>query len=312
MAHGQANAEILEDKAPTLNCNHEQPIIAGTLNPQGGAFDEPIPIDLRNASRTKDRDEIQRQGCGIGEAGSAAHSVTRRPNAVAFKPSHYTRGKDGAPSEIAPPLSADADRGDQDTLIAFDTTQITSKGNYSNPKAGDPCHPLASQAHPPAVAIGFPQNMSGTQVAATENVSPVLQAKNPTAVAFRGSGQEGFTPAEISPPLTSTDGGGTVPTVMAEDIAAVQWASGGGKTENPTAQTLRAGAEHNYQFARIGMQVRRLTPTECLRLMGFPDDWFDGLGFSDSQKYKMCGNAVVRNVAEWLGHRIIKVLEERR
>lgn len=40
--------------------------------------------------------------------------------ARAFKPSHYTRGKDGAPSEIAPPLSADADRGDQDTVLAFE------------------------------------------------------------------------------------------------------------------------------------------------------------------------------------------------
>jgi DNA (cytosine-5)-methyltransferase 1 len=37
-------------------------------------------------------------------------------------------------------------------LVAFDTTQITSKANFSNPQPGDPCHPLASGAHPPAVA----------------------------------------------------------------------------------------------------------------------------------------------------------------
>ena len=48
---------------------------------------------------------------------------------VAFKASHYARGKDGAPDVIAPPLSADADKGDQDTLIAFDTTQITHPEN---------------------------------------------------------------------------------------------------------------------------------------------------------------------------------------
>jgi DNA (cytosine-5)-methyltransferase 1 len=36
--------------------------------------------------------------------------------------------------------------------FVFDTTQVTSKGNYSNPKPGDPCHPLASGQHPPAVA----------------------------------------------------------------------------------------------------------------------------------------------------------------
>ena len=36
--------------------------------------------------------------------------------------------------------------------IAFDTTQITSATNRSSPKPGDPCHPLASGAHPPAIA----------------------------------------------------------------------------------------------------------------------------------------------------------------
>jgi DNA (cytosine-5)-methyltransferase 1 len=37
--------------------------------------------------------------------------------------------------------------------IPFDTTQVTSQGNYSNPQPGDPCHPLASGAHAPAVAF---------------------------------------------------------------------------------------------------------------------------------------------------------------
>jgi DNA (cytosine-5)-methyltransferase 1 len=45
-------------------------------------------------------------------------------HAVAFKPSHYTRGKDGSPSDVAAPLSADADKGDQDTVIAFAQNQL--------------------------------------------------------------------------------------------------------------------------------------------------------------------------------------------
>ena len=40
----------------------------------------------------------------------------------------------------------------QTCYLAFDTTQITSAANYSNPKPGDPCHPLAAGAHAPAVA----------------------------------------------------------------------------------------------------------------------------------------------------------------
>jgi DNA (cytosine-5)-methyltransferase 1 len=39
-------------------------------------------------------------------------------NAVAFKASHFTRGKDGKPSDIVPPLTKEADRGDQECLLA--------------------------------------------------------------------------------------------------------------------------------------------------------------------------------------------------
>lgn len=44
-------------------------------------------------------------------------------------------------------------RGEPIVPIAFDTTQLTSAGNYSNPQPGDPCHPIAAGAHPPAVAF---------------------------------------------------------------------------------------------------------------------------------------------------------------
>ena len=38
-------------------------------------------------------------------------------------------------------------------VLPFDTTQITSDKNWSHPKYGDPCHPLASGQHPPTVVI---------------------------------------------------------------------------------------------------------------------------------------------------------------
>lgn len=44
--------------------------------------------------------------------------------------------------------------------------------------------------------------------------------------------------------------------------------------------------------------VRRLTPVECERLQGFPDDWTAGQ--SDSTRYKQMGNAVAVPVVEWL------------
>ena len=38
--------------------------------------------------------------------------------------------------------------------------------------------------------------------------------------------------------------------------------------------------------------VRRLTPTECARLQGFPDDWAVDVPHSDSAEYKMWGNGI--------------------
>lgn len=49
--------------------------------------------------------------------------------------------------------------------------------------------------------------------------------------------------------------------------------------------------------------VRRLMPLECERLQGFPDGWTDG--HSDTQRYRMIGNAVAVPVAEWLGRRLM-------
>jgi len=48
--------------------------------------------------------------------------------------------------------------------------------------------------------------------------------------------------------------------------------------------------------------VRRLTPTECERLQGFPDGWTDGQ--SDTNRYKQMGNAVTVNVAQWVFSRL--------
>lgn len=64
----------------------------------------------------------------------------------------------GTPLVITPTLTSDGDAhsGFRDAAglvpIPFDTTQLTSKANRSNPQAGDPCHPLAAGAHLPAIA----------------------------------------------------------------------------------------------------------------------------------------------------------------
>lgn len=53
-----------------------------------------------------------------------------------------------------------------------------------------------------------------------------------------------------------------------------------------------------------GMAVRRLTPTECERLQGFPDGWTDIPGASDSARYRTLGNAWAVPVGAWVMQRL--------
>lgn len=64
-----------------------------------------------------------------------------------------------------------------------------------------------------------------------------------------------------------------------------------------------------YPAAHEPMGVRRLTPRECERLQGFPDDWTlldaDGKKVADTHRYRFMGNAVTVNVIEWIGRRMM-------
>ncbi|MGA1038619.1 MAG: DNA cytosine methyltransferase, partial [Ilumatobacteraceae bacterium] len=64
--------------------------------------------------------------------------------------------------------------------------------------------------------------------------------------------------------------------------------------------------------AQHDLSVRRLTPLECERLQGWPDNHTlnraDGKENSDSQRYKQCGNGVAAPVAQWVAKHLRKVL----
>lgn len=76
--------------------------------------------------------------------------------------------------------------------------------------------------------------------------------------------------------------------------------------EPGVANALRAGdgGSSRGNWMTDFAQVRRLTPLECERLQGFPDDWTDIPGNSDTQRYRQLGNAVAVPVAEWIMRRL--------
>ena len=170
------------------------------------------------------------------------------------------------------PACASAESG----LIAFDSTQITSPGNRSNPRPGDPCHPLAASAHPPAIA--FPANLSGTQCASTEDLAPSLGAKNPTGVAY----------------TTKLHNTGS---------------NNAGKIFEERTTCLDANSPPPVLL--MSSQVRRLTPEECEALQGFPRSYTriswgskPAAECPDGHRYKALGNSWAVPVARWIGHRI--------
>ena len=135
-------------------------------------------------------------------------------------------------------------RGTPLVPVAFDTTQVTSAANYSNPKPGDPCHPLAAGAHAPAIA--FAQN---TRDEVRE--MPIVGA------------------LAAQPGMKQTS------------------------------------------YIRQATAVRRLTPRECERLQGFPDDhtlipWRGKPADEcpDGPRYKALGNSMAVPVMAWIGRRI--------
>jgi DNA (cytosine-5)-methyltransferase 1 len=70
----------------------------------------------------------------------------------------------------------------------------------------------------------------------------------------------------------------------------------------PTVATYYGTGGSNMPFVAKAKRVRRLTPTECERLQGFPDGWTEGA--AETHRYKQMGNAVTVNVIEWIGSRL--------
>lgn len=79
------------------------------------------------------------------------------------------------------------------------------------------------------------------------------------------------------------------------------------------APTLSTRSDSDYVVSRGEMPrkyiVRRLTPTECARLQGFPDEWCEGLGGSDSAIYKAYGNGLALPCAYDVMQRIARFVE---
>ena len=132
-------------------------------------------------------------------------------------------------------------------------------------------------------AIAFPANLSGTQCASAEDLPPAMGAKNPTGVAYTTK-------------LHNT-GSNNAGKIFKERTACLD-------ANSPPPALLTA------------MQVRRLTPRECERLQGFPDDYTaipwrkkPASECPDGPRYKALGNSWAVPNVRWIGQRIADFLD---
>lgn len=197
--------------------------------------------------------------------------------------------------------------------LPYDTTQVTSPQNGNNPKWGDPCHPLAAQGHPPTVVCKIYDargNRDGKTATITgdhnnritdyttivclqgnivdrnakqngsgvcENVSHTLNAVDRHAVTYAiGNGQAHQLSCDIQVGALDCMHDQKCVLVPAPETYGVNCRNGKEYADlYPTLQAKPNGGQSlNFSGAvRVRHIVRRLTPTECARLQGFPSFW---------------------------------------
>ena len=285
MASGQANAEIREDDGCTkLNCIHEAPIVIDRA-----AFNQ--GVNAQYESR-------------IEEGETMSPLVAKGPHGVAhaFKvrggSSVETGEQGGKPGRVAGKGYLGQDecvftiQATQDQMIAqpiaLAENTIGRKpengGNGDGFTEGGPMHTLNTTG---VHGIAQPLPFNTTQI-----TSP-----------YNGNNPKYGDPCHT---LASTDH----PPAIAQPLAVDCY----NQTVNEnTSQTIGSSASdvNHYGAVLHLMAIRRLTPTECERLQGFPDSWTQ-IPYRnksadlcpDGPRYKACGNSMAVPVMRWIGERI--------
>jgi hypothetical protein len=172
--------------------------------------------------------------------------------------------------------SADADKGDQDTLVA-------AISFYPNMGAN-------------ARSDGAREGVAGTLAGA--------EGGNRQAVAAVSTGRGWWSESDVGATLRVQESPSKADTLLAAPT--LTSANDPSRSPQSSEVTQQVAAVHTATMA-----VRRLTPRECERLQGFPDDWtaitYRGKSAADGPRYKALGNSMAVNVMRWIGERISAV-----
>lgn len=110
-------------------------------------------------------------------------------------------------------------------------------------------------------------------------------------------------PSDVASPTLRREGQGMAMVYPIDDAREVEKHQNGTGIGDENAPAYTLDRQQSPAVATSSV-VRRLTPTECERLQGFPDGWTEGQ--VDSHRYKQMGNAVAVPVVEWIVNRFVK------
>ena len=226
--------------------------------------------------------------CKGSKGGSSSEAIDelialhKAEQAVAFQPGNLRRKAGADPSTTVFP-TVKCDSGDQSPHVATIQVGCFKWGN-------------SADAH----TIGYSEHNSPTLTAGGGgNMIPAVMHPN------QSQGVDLFNQTltgDVHVPLRTAQGHGA-PAAIAPTLTASNDPS---RSPQSSEVTQQVSAVHG-----VTMAVRRLTPRECERLQGFPDDWsqipWKGKPASecpDGPRYKACGNSMAVPVMRWIGERI--------
>lgn len=285
---GGKGALVQTEKSGTIKAGNDQTLFCMATQ-QGGAevrSDDRAPTLTASAGMSGNNQPVVCAGFKLGNS-EQARSI-------------------GYAEEQAPTLNAECG-GNKPAVMAFDTTQITSKQNGSIPDFGKPCHTLNANAHVPCAVLDMSDACD--VIRDCGEVAPSLQARMGT-----GGNQIPLTYQKTTGTLSPGAHAGSYNGQDAYNDMLVC-----GAAVPDIAHTLKAKANCDFRedsetYPVQNRVVRRLTPLECERLQGFPDHWTD-LGEwtdskgkrhkdADSPRYKALGNSIALPPWKWLLKRL--------
>lgn len=214
---------------------------------------------------------------------------------------------------IVPTLKAESHGHETKIVIKSNTKkgfELAREGdsiNYSVP---------TSKTRRGSVGKGVAQTLD---TACSQGVIAAMRGRNPNNPSDRRTGSPTEQRLEINTNGTSN----TLTSVQKDNLVILGYSRDKdgkvvNRNEKDSANTLHASTDsggNTDQFVKDDYRIRRLTPTECERLQGFPDSWtafgnYDGETkvISDTQRYKLMGNAVTVAVVKAVGEQIKKAL----